>query len=302
MSGLYEQVIGSIERGTPLLIDGATGTEVERRGVPQIEHAWNGGGVLSHPEIVQTIHEDYIGCGARVIISNTFATHRSVLEDAGVADQFDAYNRQAVALALAARDKLNAHRVLVAGGMSHWCFTKNKPTIATLHANAVEQATIMVEAGADLLMLEMMTEIDRMMSVLDAALQTGLPVWVGFSCVLDDNSNVILLGGERLSDAIAALSDRNVPLLNIMHTDVTIVSQCLDIVDACWQGEVGVYAHSGDFNDSKWIFNSVISSEDYTRYVEEWLARGVRVVGGCCGIGPEHIQHLASCAGFEPTV
>ena len=68
MSARYDRVMRSIREGRPLLMDGATGTEVERRGVPKLEHAWNGGGALSHPDIVQEIHEDYIRCGARIII------------------------------------------------------------------------------------------------------------------------------------------------------------------------------------------------------------------------------------------
>ena len=298
MSERYDQVMRSIRDGIPLLIDGATGTEVERRGVPQLENAWNGGGSLSHPDTVREIHEDYIRAGARIIISNTFATHRSALEDAGVAAQFDAYNRRGVELACAARENLNADHVLVAGGMSHWSWSGNKPSIAALRASAVEQAAIMAEAGADLLMLEMMIEIDRMVAVLDAALESGLPVWVGVTCRLDEDSNVLLEDGEPLADALAAIRDRHVPLLSIMHTQVPIVSQCLDALRPHWQGEVGVYAHSGSYIEDKWIFDGVISPVEYAQYVDQWLARGVRVIGGCCGIGPGHIEHLACSQRF----
>ena len=56
-----------------ILMDGATGTEVERRGVAQLNNAWNGGAALSDPDILRTVHEDYILNGAEIIISNTFA-------------------------------------------------------------------------------------------------------------------------------------------------------------------------------------------------------------------------------------
>ena len=296
----YARVVNSILEGRPILIDGATGTEVERRGVPQLENAWNGGAALSHPDTVREIHEDYIRSGARIIISNTFATHRSALEDAGVADLFDAYNRRSVELACAARENLDVDHVLVAGGMSHWSWSGNKPPIAALRANAVEQASIMAEAGADLLMLEMMVEIDRMMAVLDAALESGLPVWVGLTCRLDENSKALLRDGEPLSDAVAAIRERDVPLLSIMHTDVSIVSQCLDELASSWKGGVGVYAHSGEYIDGEWVFDGVIAPDEYARYVDEWLEHGVRLVGGCCGIGPGHIEHLASCVSFDP--
>ena len=197
-------------------------------------------------------------------------------------------------LACAARDNLDADDVLVAGGMSHWSWTGNKPSVAVLQANAAAQAMIMAEAGADLLLLEMMIDIDRMVAVLDSALRTGLPVWVGLTCRLDENSKVVLRNGEPLADAMAAIRDHDVPLVNIMHTEVSIVSQCLEALRSCWQGEVGVYAHSGRDTDGKWVFDGVISPDEYGQYVEQWLERDVRLIGGCCGIGPGHIRHLAS--------
>ncbi len=302
MNRRYDQALNTIREGRPMLIDGATGTEAERRGVPYLENAWNGGGALSHPEIVREIHEDYIRAGAGIVISNTFATHCSALEDAGVADQFDAFNRRGVELACAARDNMNADHVLVAGGMAHWSWTGNKPPVSTLRANAIEQASIMAAAGADLLMLEMMVEIDRMLAVLDGAQQSGLPVWIGVSCKLNEHSEVVLWDGEPLSDAIEAIRDRDVPLLSIMHTDVVFISQCLDVLSSHWNGAVGVYAHSGGHRDGKWVFDGVISAVEYGQYVEEWLRRNVCVIGGCCGIGPGHIQHLSTFPAFESKV
>ena len=67
----YQKLFDRLQAGDQIMIDGGTGTEVERRGVPQLENAWNGGGTLSHPDIVRQIHEDYLGHGAEIIISNT---------------------------------------------------------------------------------------------------------------------------------------------------------------------------------------------------------------------------------------
>ena len=78
-----------MKSGRCVLIDGATATELERRGVPQIKNAWNGGGAISHPEILQDIHQQYIRLGARVIISNTFANCKHTLEDADWEDLDD---------------------------------------------------------------------------------------------------------------------------------------------------------------------------------------------------------------------
>ena len=97
----------------------------------------------------------------------------------------------------------------------------------------------------------------------------------------------------RVADAIDTIRDHNVPLISIMHTDVNDVEVCLDVTEANWPGPVGVYAHSGDYVEDKWIFENVINPEDYATLADQWLDRGVQVIGGCCGIGPSHIQSLS---------
>ena len=296
----YSTLIARIEGGEQVFIDGATGTEIERRGVPQLDNAWNGGGALSHPEILRAVHEDYIRAGAEIVISNTFATLKSALRDAGLEEDFDAYNRRGVELACEARAALGANTVVVAGGISHWSWSGNHPTLEELRDNATEQAAIMKEAGADLIMLEMMSKVEPMLAVLDGVQGCGLPVWVGLSCKLDSKGTPRLydsdhtIGEQTLADAIHALKGRNVPLISIMHTEVSYVDACLDVVEEMWVGPVGVYAHSGNYVGGKWIFNSVISPADYAAAAERWRGRGVRVIGGCCGVGPTHIRALTT--------
>ncbi|MEO0909133.1 MAG: homocysteine S-methyltransferase family protein [Pseudomonadota bacterium] len=302
----YEKLLHRMRNGEQIMIDGGTGTEVERRGVPQLENAWNGGGALSHPDIVRGIHEDYIRHGAQIVISNTFATSRNLLEDAGVPELFEAYNRRGVELACEARKNMGNPNVLVAGGISHWTFTGRLPSLEELTSGATEQAKIMADAGADLIMLEMMVEVPRMLAVLEGARSSGLPVWVGFSCAPDAEGNICLQAGETdetgkvyggsnklLKDAIAALDGKDIPLISIMHTDVRDINACLDVVEEHWNGLVGVYAHSGEFIDNTWIFEGTISPEDFTSAAQTWLDRDTNLVGGCCGIRPDHMAALS---------
>ena len=151
----------------------------------------------------------------------------------------------------------------------------------------------MRDAGADLLMLEMMIDIDRMLTTLAAAQTSGLPVWVGISCVPNSDAVMTLWNGEPLVDAVAALADSNVPLLSIMHTDVKYVEACLDILQDHWHGMTGVYAHSGTSVGGKWVFHDTISPKDYSEYCQSWMKRDIHVIGGCCGIRPDHMEHLA---------
>ncbi|MEM9628326.1 MAG: homocysteine S-methyltransferase family protein [Pseudomonadota bacterium] len=303
----YEELLKRLRNGAQVMIDGGTGTEVERRGVPQLENAWNGGGALSHPDIVRDIHEDYIRHGAKIVISNTFATSRNLLEDAGVPELFHDYNRRGVELACEARDAMGRQDVLVAGGISHWSFSGRLPSLDNLRDGASEQAQIMEQAGADLIMLEMMVEIPRMLAVLEGAKTSGLPVWVGLSCApdakgvmclqageTDPNGVVIAQDGQLLADAVTALQSKQVPLLSIMHTDVCHIEACLDVVEAHWDGLIGVYAHSGKYLDGKWIFDGTITPEDYAAASRGWLDRNVQIVGGCCGIRPDHIAAMSA--------
>lgn len=287
----YQQLIDRIGAGEKILIDGATGTEIEHRGVPQLENAWNGGGALSHPDIVRQVHADYIREGAEVVISNTFATSRHALRDAGEDDKFEMYNRRGIELACEAREQMGAQSVLVAGGISYWSWSGDHPSLDDLHQSIGIQAQTMASAGADLLMLEMMIDIDKMLVTLEAAQSANLPVWVGLTCE-PINGEMCLRNGDKLVDAIDELKNRNVPLINIMHSNVEYVDGCLDVLDEHWPGHTGIYAHTGKFENDHHLANTVMSAEDYARYGGSWLQRNVQLVGGCCGFGIGHIAAL----------
>jgi len=281
-----------VKDGECILIDGATGTEVERRGVPQDKNAWNGGAALSHPDIVRQIHQDYINLGAEIVISNTFSTNKHALSDAELGHDFEALNERAVKLAVEAREHLNKDNVLVAGGISYWNWTDNKPSLDELNDSITQQAKIMAHAGADLIMLEMMANIEQMMTTLKAAQASELPVWVGLSCEPDQSRKMCLLDGDSLEDTIHELKSYYPDVINIMHTEVDYIDQCLDILQNEWDGYTGVYAHSGKSIDGDWTFDNIISAEKYCAYSSKWKKRGINFIGGCCGVHTDHIDMM----------
>jgi len=287
----YSRFFKRFEIEKTILIDGATGTEAERRGVPQLTNAWNGGGALSDPEIIKQIHIDYINRGAEIIISNTFATNKHALTDAGEGHLFEEYNSKAVELAIEARNLASKDDLLVAGGISYWRWPEGLPDKNKLYGDVAEQANIMAKSGADLIMLEMMSDLEFTLITLDAAKSSGLPVWVGLSCRKNDCGDICLLMTDTLlKDALIELNAKDVPLLNIMHTEVDLISECLDIVDLHWDSYIGVYAHSGIYKNPEWVFDGVISPNDYAKASEKWIDRKINLIGGCCGIGVEHIH------------
>ncbi len=298
MTGRYDQLMRRMRGGQQILIDGGTGSEMERRDIPSINNAWTCRAALSHPEIVRDVHVEYIEAGANVVISNTFATHKAMLRDAGLEADFAAVNRKAVEIAAEARDVSGRRDVVVAAGMSHWSFTGDEPTVDELERDAVEQAAIMAEAGAELFVLEMMSNIERMHRLVMATRTTGLPVWVGLTVGTDEGNLhtpgvMTLRSGELLVDAIAALDGLDVDLVTIMHTDVALIDPCLDVTFDAWDGPVGVYAHSGQEVDGEWGFDDVITPARYAALSSGWLDRGIHVIGGCCGTRPDHIREIA---------
>ena len=289
----YTKLRNYMKQGKCILIDGATATELERQGVPQIPNAWNGGGALSHPHVLKDIHRKYIRAGSRIIISNTFATCKHTLEDAAQSHNFKTLNAIGVSLAVEARSEEKKSNVLVAAGLSYWSFTNRHPGLIELRKNLMKQVEVMKNAGADLLMLEMMVDIDRMLVTIESAGTTNLPIWVGLSCKPDVAGRMCLLNGEPLTLALKRLQAYDIDLVSIMHTDVTHVDACLDILDGEWNGLCGVYAHSGKMVGSKWTFNDVITPAAYSKCVERWIERKVNLVGGCCGITIDHVLHIS---------
>ena len=79
-----------------MILDGATGTELQRRGVAMDPSAWSGVASLANQRVLTEIHRDYIAAGAEVITANTFASSRAVLSQSGHGDKVEAINRAAV--------------------------------------------------------------------------------------------------------------------------------------------------------------------------------------------------------------
>lgn len=292
----YENLMRRLSDGEVVVIDGGTGTECELRGVPMLENAWNGGAALSHPQIVEEIHRDYLAAGAQLIITNTFGTSYHTLRDAGVEHDFEAYNRRAGEIAVSARsDHPNA---VVAGGISNWSFTDSPPPPDSMRARTTEQAAALRAGGCDVIVLEMMSEIDVMRATIEGSLEVDHPLWVGLSIGSElgervgGTDQVRLRKGEPLVDALAALENYPVNALFIMHTDVELVAEALNVVRNGYSGPIGVYAHSGSSGNSSWQEADVISPEDYLVYAQQWVDQGAQIVGGCCGTAPAHIEAL----------
>ena len=134
-----------LANGELILIDGATGTDIERRGVPMVENAWCGVSALTHGDDVRAVHRAHIDAGAELIIANTYASSRHLLARAGEEQHFVEINRRAVELAIEARDQAGRPEVLVAGSMSTSRQGGPFPDVEVARVNFAEQGIILAE-------------------------------------------------------------------------------------------------------------------------------------------------------------
>jgi len=294
----FKKLQQRIDRGEVIILDGATGTELDRRGAPMSTGAWTAAALENHSHVVRQVHEDYIRAGADIIIANTFSASRPILERAGLSDQTHELNTRAVTLVKEALDVAADRPVCIAGSMfniPNSIRADRAMTTEQCKAAYQEQADILAEAGVDLLMLEMMSDVAQTEHAIEAAQSTGLPTWVGFSVQMSaDGSHVTLRNNpdQSLAEALDIVTPKGGSLVSIMHTEVEDTGPGLEVAVERWGGVLGAYAHSGEFARPTWNFEGIISPEEYLTETRKWMAMGVQVIGGCCGIGPDHIRLL----------
>lgn len=294
-----------LRRGEVRLLDGGTGTELEKRGAPMSAQAWSGAAALGHVDLLEAIHRDYIDAGADIVTANTYATSRPLLAREGLGDRFEEINRASIAAARRARDACGRPDVLIAGSLSHRgpiAAGSARPDSAAaggldeMAAALRELAGLLRDEGCDLILLEMMYDPDRAPLAFAAAAETGLPVWAGFSARRGTDGAVMGFDPGRdtpFADLAALLRQWRVDAAGVMHTPSDLVADALAVLRGAFDGPLMAYPDSGYFESPHWRFHDVISPEALRGFAEGWVAQGAQVLGGCCGLSPKHIAALA---------
>ena len=302
----YADLKQHLDTGGIVILDGGTGTELQKRGVDMDPAAWCGPATLENEKLLIDIHGDYIRAGADVITANTYASSRLMLSAAGYGDRVEEVNRRAVEAALAAREAAPEGRnVLVAGSLSHMVPVAEGtdrvdpdrvPSDGEVQDAFDEVAGILKAFGVDLIMLEMMYHPGRTRLALGAALATGLPVWFGLSARRAADGRLLAFDylDELPVDDIASLIPASgVDVAGCMHTSSEIVADALEVVRRYFDGPLMAYPDSGYIEMPDWQFVDVIAPDRLEEFYRDWIAAGVQVIGGCCGLGVEHIEAAA---------
>jgi homocysteine S-methyltransferase len=281
----------------PLLLDGATGTELNRRGVNTDLPLWSARALLEAPEALTQIHADYARAGAELITANTFRTHRRSLAGAGLGQRAAELTRMAVDLARAGARRAGTD-AWVAGSLAPLedCYSPELvPPQAACEAEHAEMARHLAMAGVDVILVETMNTVREALAAVKAARATGLPVLAGFVCRSDDR----LFSGESVAEAVQAMAPLGVAGLLINCTPSPTIHRPFAALLAAFEQQAarppitGLYANIGHTNDvNGWTNTADVEPLEYARLAISWLAQGANLVGGCCGTTPAHIAAL----------
>ncbi len=302
----YQSLLRRLRDGEIVLMDGPTGTELQRRGVSMDPAAWCGPATLGNDHVLTAIHLDYLRAGSQVITANTFSASRLMLAGAGLAQRSGEIARRAVEAALRARDAApDPTQVVVAGSLSHMVPVSSGtaivdpslvPSSEVVAEAFAELADQLKRAGCDLIILEMMYNPVRVPLAVAAARGSGLPVWFGLSARADRNGQVIAFEAHAdvpLSTILDLMPVDAIDVAGVMHTPAPLIAAAEAQLKQRFHGPRMAYPDSGYFEMPDWRFVDVISLPQFEAYCLEWLRAGVQLLGGCCGLTPAHIEAAA---------
>jgi homocysteine S-methyltransferase len=275
----------------PIILDGATGTELERLSVDTNTPIWSAMALVNSPELVEQVHRSYVAAGAEVIITNTFRTHRRNLESIGVGERAAELTARAVTLARRAVDSAD-HPAWVAGSIAPLqdSYSANALPREVYLAEHAEMAHHLAAAGVDLLLIETISTIREAEAAAEAAHALGLPYGVSFICKADGN----MFSGERLADAVAAVLVHKPDFFGVNCTAAPELHRALRELRAATELPIAVYANPSHTDYYQhWGETEAADPQVYADYARMWIEGGARLVGGCCGTGPAHIAALA---------
>lgn len=290
------------------LLDGGMGRELERMGAPFRQPEWSALALIEAPDAVLRAHRAYIDAGAEVISTNSYALVPFHIGEA----RFQARARELAALAgrLARAAADAAPRPVRVAGSLPPLFGSYRPDLfdAARAPSLLAPLVAGLSPHVDLWLAETQSAIAEAEAARRAVPKDGRPFWVSFTLIdaAPDPAEPRLRSGEPVAEAVRAAVRFGAAavLFNCSHPEVMAgalaaarrTSSELDVTLP-----LGVYANAfvdshedEGANESLSDLRGELTPARYRSFAETWVAEGATLVGGCCGIGPEHIAALAA--------
>ena len=276
----------------PLVLDGANGTELQKRGYKGdvCAESW----VLDHPEVMKAIQDDYITAGSNVIYAPTFGANRIKLEENGIFNQVGDYNRRLVEISKEAAQG----RALVAGDIAtsgKFLAPLGDITFDELYEVYHEQAKALEEAGVDMFIIEtIMTVADARAALLAVRDVSDKPVLVSFTC--DENGRT--LTGTDISAALVIMQGMEIDAFGLnCSSGPDVMLEHIRKLSGLARVPLAVKPNAGlpEVIDGRTVYDC--TPEEFASYTQDFADAGAVIFGGCCGTGPDHISRLSKAVG-----
>ena len=159
-----------------------------------------------------------------------------------------------------------------------------------------------------MILMEMMSDIDRSSLAISAAMETGLPVWIGTSCTLSDDGSVSAWNqhseepATRLSPDHLRAEDKSYDTLieamlpfqpqvmGVMHSTLETTNAGLQTLYEHWQGPIMAYPETS--SEVRKGISEQVEPSSFASHCHDWVDSGVQIIGGCCGTTIEHIRTM----------
>ena len=271
----------------PLLMDAATGTELQKHGMPAgvCSEKWT----LENPDVIVNIQKGYVAAGSQVLYTPTFGANRVKLEANHIFNKVEEYNLKLAALSKEAA----GGKALVAGDMSptgQFLYPLGNKTFEEFYDIYHEQAAALEKAGVDLFVIEtMMTVAEARAALLAVRDVSNKPAFVSFTC--DENGRTLTgcdiaavlqimqgMGCDAFGMNCSVGPDQMVPQLKRLKE--------IARVPLIAKANAGV----PELVNGKTVYNC--PPEEYAANIEAMAEAGVMIYGGCCGTAAEHIAAI----------
>lgn len=289
------------------LLDGGMGRQLERIGAPFRLPEWSALALIEAPHLVQRAHEQFIESGAEIVTTNTYAIKPHQIGPERFAADGLRLADLAGRVARAAADQAG-RPVKVAGSLPP-VFESYRPELFDA-AGAPEILRVLVEGLAphiDLWLIETQSSTVEALAAITAIADHPKPIWVSYT--LKDEAGrtgpAELRSGETVATGVAKAVEAGAVsiLFNCSQPEVmeAAIQEARATLDAAGRSDVtiGVYANAfaaEEESDEPYAGISDIRADitpaRYLTWAERWIDAGASIVGGCCGIGPEHIAQI----------
>jgi methionine synthase / methylenetetrahydrofolate reductase(NADPH) len=280
---------------SPVLCDGAMGTLLYAKGI-FINRSYDELN-LSQPELIRSIHHEYLQAGAEVIETNTFGANAFRLARHSLADKVREMN---LAGARLAREAAKSFDVWVAGSVGP-LGTRIEPLGKTSYAEAREafraQIAALTEGGVDFLILETFGYLEElhqtMLAARDVAESTGVKLPLVVQVTIDEDGNC--LDGAAPETFVPKLEEWGADVIGCnCSVGPVAMLDAMERVRAATTLPLAAQPNAGIPRSVEGRNIYLCSPEYMASYARKFVTAGVRLIGGCCGTTPEHIRVMKS--------